>query len=116
MSNSPSQPSRIDMRSAVEADGKETKMTVSAAGPVLPGATKEPSPPTPEQQREEIDRLRSERNALAAQIARRGHRHDRGQWFRRTLAAVLVLLFALLLPLATALGWAHRTVFNADRY
>ena len=76
----------------------------------------DPNPSDPAQQTDEVERLRSERDALAAQLDRRSQRHHRGQWLRRTLAALLVLLFALLLPMATTLAWTHRTIFNADRY
>ena len=65
---------------------------------------------------EELVRLRGERDALAAQFGRRDRRHRWGQTFRRTTAALLVVVFALLLPLSTALTWGHRTIFNTDRY
>jgi hypothetical protein len=64
----------------------------------------------------EAEELRAERDALAAQLDKRGRRRTLRGWFRRTLAAVLVMLFALLLPFATVLTWTHRTVFNAERY
>jgi hypothetical protein len=73
-------------------------------------------PPDTAATTDEIVRLRAERDTLAAQLDRRGERHARGQFARRLLAAFLVLLFALLLPLATTLAWTHRTVFNTDRY
>src|SRR4051812_34370921 len=65
---------------------------------------------------EELIRLRAERDALAAQIEHRHRPHPVTQVLRRTFAALLVAVFALLLPVSTALAWTHRTVFNADRY
>src|SRR4051794_34105490 len=91
-----------------------------------------PSPPVPEQvadapgpemqpdPQDELTRLRAERDALAAELDRRKapreHSFRVGQVLRRTMAALLVLVFALLLPVGTALAWTHRTVFDEDLY
>ncbi len=64
----------------------------------------------------QLARLRAERDALAAQLERRERRQRRPHTLRRIAAALLVLVFVVLLPVATALGWAHRTVFDEDRY
>ena len=66
--------------------------------------------------RDELFRLRAERDALAAQLERRDRGRQWGLTLRHLVAALLVTVFALLLPISTALTWGHRTVFNADRY
>jgi hypothetical protein len=99
-------------------------MTESAPGPAATPeqTTEQTSAPARsdehehEHESDEIVRLRAERDALAAQLDRRSERRVRKHWLRRIVAALLVLVFALLLPLASTLAWAHRTVFDTDRY
>ena len=91
-------------------------MTESVNDPSADGSALELNHPVRESSRDEVERLRAERDALAAQLDQRAERRDRRQWFRRVVATLLVLCFAILLPLASTLAWAHRTVFNADRY
>ena len=91
----------------------------SSPAPEQPAAA--PESQTQPDPQDEIARLRAERDALAAELDRRKaprehHRHGVGQIVRRTAAALLVLVFALLLPLGTALGWSHRTIFDEKRY
>lgn len=69
---------------------------------------------------EEIARRRAERDtAVAALTAARdtaGRRRTRRGTARRVAAIVLVVLFAMLLPVTITAAWAHRTVLNTDGY
>ncbi|HSP38136.1 MAG TPA: hypothetical protein VLR26_10315 [Frankiaceae bacterium] len=93
-----------------------TEQTSESARAAQPEQPAQPAQPEQQGQQAELERLRAERDALAAQLDRRAERRVRRHWFRRISAAFLVLVFALLLPMATTMAWAHRTVFNADRY
>ena len=61
-------------------------------------------------------RLRAERDAAVAALDRQGRRRARRSRARQVLAAVLVVVFAILLPVTITATWAHRTVVNTDAY
>lgn len=63
---------------------------------------------------EDIERLRSERDAAVAALDRQGRRDRRRSRIRRYIVGVLVVVFALLLPVTAVVGWAHNTVLNTD--
>src|SRR3954451_13869522 len=66
----------------------------------------------------ELAQARAERDRAVQELARvDGERHTaRRSRTRRVLAAVLVVLFVLLLPLTVTAAWAHRTVLDTDTY
>jgi hypothetical protein len=64
----------------------------------------------------EVARLRAERDAAVAALNKEGQRRARRSRTRRVLAAMLVALFAILLPVTVTASWAHRTVVNTDAY
>jgi len=69
---------------------------------------------------EEVVRLRGERDAAVAALAAErdtaGRRRARRAIARRITAIVLVVLFAILLPVTITATWARRTVLNTDGY
>ncbi len=71
---------------------------------------------SPEQLQAEITRLQTERDSLAARLDRKQARRERGGMFRRIGVTVLIVLTAILIPVAATLTWAHQTVLNTDRY
>ncbi len=64
----------------------------------------------------EIERLRAERDAAVAALDRAGRRARRRRLLRQIAAGVMVVLFAILLPVTVTATWAHRTVLNTDAY
>src|SRR4051794_2418304 len=84
-------------------------MSTSSEG--LVGRDAESDPPD-----DEVEQLRAERDALAAELAAAHKRKRRGGFLRRGVAVALVALFALLLPLAVTTAWVHRTVLDTDTY
>ena len=68
----------------------------------------------------DIARLRAERDAAVAALAATrdiaGRRRDRRATVRRMTAVVLVILFAILLPVTITATWARRTVLNTSGY
>jgi hypothetical protein len=71
-----------------------------------------PTAPTPH----DIEQLRAERDAALSALENANKRTTRGGPVRRTIAGVLVVLFAVLLPVTVTATWAHRTVLNTDQY
>lgn len=65
---------------------------------------------------EEVARLRAERDAAVSALNKEGRRRTRRARLRKVSAAVLVVVFAILLPVTTTATWAHRTVINTDAY
>ena len=65
---------------------------------------------------DEVARLRAERDAAVAALDKEGRRRARRSRARQISAAVLVALFAVLLPVTITATWAHRTVANTDGY
>lgn len=82
---------------------------------MTPGSDR-PSTGTAEDAGAELQRLREERDAALAARTALEHRLDRRQLWRRVLAGALVVLFAVLLPIAVTATWAHRTVLDTDTY
>jgi hypothetical protein len=64
----------------------------------------------------ELARLRAERDAAVDQSNRLRRRASRRGALRRGFAVALVVVFAVLLPLAVTATWAHRTVLNTDAF
>lgn len=71
---------------------------------------------TPEQLQAKIDQLQAERDGLASRLDRKQARRQRGGMFRRIAVTVLIVITAILIPVAATLTWAHQTVLNTDRY
>lgn len=63
-----------------------------------------------------LDQLRAERDAAVAALAHMEHRAQRRGRTRRIGVALLVLLFAILVPVTVTATWAHRTVLDTDTY
>ncbi len=61
-------------------------------------------------------RLRAERDAAVAALDKQGRRRARRSRARQVSAALLVVVFAILLPVTITATWAHRTVVNTDAY
>lgn len=72
------------------------------------------TPPTPTP--DEVASLRAERDAAVDALQESKKRTTRGGPARRTVVAVLVVLFAILIPVTLTATWAHQTVLNTDRY
>src|SRR4051794_19123278 len=66
----------------------------------------------------ELAQARAERDQAVQELSRvEAERHAvRRSRTRAVLAGVLVVLFALLLPLTVAATWAHRTVLDTSTY
>jgi len=64
----------------------------------------------------EVARLRAERDAARAALDQRGRRAEHRAIVRRWFVGILVLLFAVLLPVTVVSAWVHRTVLNTDAY
>lgn len=66
----------------------------------------------------ELAQARAERDAAVQQLERveAERRQGRRSRTRSVVAAVLVALFAVLLPVTVTAAWAHRTVLNTDTY
>ena len=82
----------------------------AAEEPSAPGA------PGAEATRAELDRVRAERDALAAKLDRRAERKARGGRIRGAVVLVMVALTIVLIPLTATVTWAHQTVFNTTRW
>lgn len=66
--------------------------------------------------REEIDRLRAERDSLARKLDRSEDIADRGGRLRRTIVVILVVLSYVSLAAGIPAFWARNVVLNTDRY
>ncbi|MGB8650778.1 MAG: hypothetical protein WCD35_08965 [Mycobacteriales bacterium] len=64
----------------------------------------------------EVARLRAERDAAIEDKHRLQRRMDKRGRTRRVLVGLLVVVFAVLLPVAVTATWAHRTVLNTSAY
>lgn len=64
----------------------------------------------------EVTKLRAERDAAVAALDKRGRRAAHRATARRWFVGVLVVLFAVLLPVTVTSAWVHRTVLNTDAY
>jgi CheY-like chemotaxis protein len=65
---------------------------------------------------EELAKLRSERDQLKSELERLRGRRVRGGRFRRSIAALLVILACISIPVAVTAGWTKRTLFDTDRW
>src|SRR5438067_5685854 len=68
--------------------------------------------PAPEELTSELARVEAERDAAVAALAAEGDRKRRGGRTRRIVVGVLVVLFAILLPVTYVVAWAHYVVLN----
>ena len=66
--------------------------------------------------RAEVERLRAEVNAPPPTVEIPTERPSRTGWWRPVVATVLIILMAVLAPLAVVARWAHDTVSDTDRY
>ena len=57
--------------------------------------------------------MRAERDAAVAALNKQGRRRARRLRARQVSALLLVVVFAILLPLTITATWAHRTVWGA---
>lgn len=64
----------------------------------------------------EVERLRAETAALQHEVHRLKRRRDIGGMWRRFGVGLLVVLFAILVPVAVTATWAHRTVMNTGAW
>ena len=64
----------------------------------------------------EVSRLRAEVESLQQERDRLKRRRDVGGMWRRIGVGVLVVLFALLVPITVTATWAHRTVLNTGAW
>ena len=71
-----------------------------------------PTTPTPG----EVEKLQAERDAAVNALDKVTKRSTRGGPLRRTVVGILVVLFAILLPVTVTATWAHRTVLDTDQY
>lgn len=62
----------------------------------------------------EVERLQTERDALAKEVERL--RAPRKRRFHRGIVGVLVALSCILVVMSTTVVWAHRTVLNTDTF
>ncbi len=83
----------------------------SAAGPSDTETSAPVGPAAPE-----LARARAEADVAASAPREPSPRELRGGVGRRLLVGLLVLLFALLVPITVASTWAHRTLLNTDHY
>ncbi len=70
----------------------------------------------PEELAHELARTAAERDALVVALDKRGRRDRRRARGRRVLVGVLVVLFAVLLPITYVVGWAHYVVLNHNGF
>ena len=71
----------------------------------------------------EVERLRAEVEALRAQldapeqtVELREQRSERHGWWRPVVVTVLIVIMAVLAPLAVVARWAHNEISDTDRY
>src|SRR3954467_12087984 len=76
----------------------------------------EDSPLATEDESPEVARLRSERDAARAALNQREQPPKRRGRPRRVVVGVMVVLFAVLLPLTLTFTWVHRTVLDTDTF
>jgi len=75
--------------------------------------------PAPAQQDDlaaEVERLRTERDALKSQLEGERRKTSRRGSARKALAGLLAVLTCLAIVLGTTAVWAHRTVLNTDQW
>src|SRR3954468_16898035 len=65
---------------------------------------------------EDIAELRAERDAAVAALGKTDRRRAKGGFARRISVGLLVVLFAVLVPVTFVSAWTHRTVMNTDAY
>jgi hypothetical protein len=80
------------------------------------GPAHEAVEPTPEELTLELARAEAERDAAVAALDQRGRRERRRARARRIVVGVLVVLFAILLPLTYVVTWAHRVVLTTSGF
>ena len=64
----------------------------------------------------EVERLTAERDAAVAALDEHGRRVRRRGRTRSAGVGVLIVVFALLVPITVTAAWAHRVVLNTDQY
>ena len=80
------------------------------------GPAHEAVEPTPEELTLELARAEAERDAAVAALDQRGRRERRRARARRIVVGVLVVLFAILLPVTYVVTWAHRVVLTTSGF
>lgn len=98
---------------AVEPDPEESPGTAEA-DTVVPGREDVQAQSDRVATVEDVDRLRSERDAAVAALDKQGRRERRWNRIRRFSVGFLVLVFALIVPVTTVVAWAHNTVLNTN--
>lgn len=76
----------------------------------------EPTPSEVEGLRAEVQRLREELATPPPTSEIPAERHRRSGWWRPVVATVLIIVMAVLAPLAVVARWAHDTVSDTDQY
>lgn len=69
-----------------------------------------------EELRAEVERLRAELGSAPPTVALPTEVSGRTGWWRPVVATVLIVMMAVLAPLAVVARWAHDTVSDTDRY
>lgn len=82
----------------------------------VPAESAEPPSASPGTATADVDKLRAERDAAVAALARVEQRTRRRGRVRRIGVGMLVVLFGILVPETVIATWAHRTVLNTDVY
>jgi hypothetical protein len=72
--------------------------------------------PEVERLRAEVEQLRAQAHAPAPTVELPVETRRRRGWWRPVVATVLILVMAILAPLAVVARWAHDTVSDTDRY
>src|SRR5262245_37524532 len=96
------------MSSDLEGDGQPmTDPAVSPAAGAGAAAGQSPGDVTAE-----LARVQAERDAAVAALAAEGNRQRKGGRTRRITVGVLIVLFAIVLPVTYVVAWAHYVVLS----
>src|SRR4051812_11882415 len=76
----------------------------------------EKQPSEVDQLRAEVERLRTELASAPTTVPLPVEKPARSDWWRPVVATVLIVLLAVLAPLAVVARWAHNEVSDTDRY
>jgi hypothetical protein len=93
-------------------EGDDQPVTDPAAGPAAGANAAEGPGPSPEALTLELARAEAERDAAVAALGKEEQRKRKGGRIRRTVVGLLVVLFAILLPVTYVIAWAHYVVLN----
>jgi hypothetical protein len=100
------------------APGNGPAAPASATGATGPAGLVPPGGPgeTQEELVLELARAEAERDAAVAALDKRGRRKRLGRKLRQIVAAILVVLFCILLPVTYVVTWTHYTTLNTKGF